>query len=116
MLTCSQDNKTRGFYAVYDGHGGVEAANFTSAHLHCHVVKQPEFKTDTQSALAKGFRAVDDAFIMKAKREVCCDLYKSCGKSYYCHHSLYGMGQSAVGFVICLDHLLHVCNALNPRS
>ncbi|XP_072034099.1 protein phosphatase 1F-like isoform X2 [Amphiura filiformis] len=64
-----KDSKTRGFYAVYDGHGGIEAANFTAAHLHCHVVKQPEFKEDPSSALAKGFRAVDDAFIMKAKRE-----------------------------------------------
>ena len=55
---------------MYDGHGGIEAANYTSAHLHCHLAKHPEFKENPTSALVDSFKSLDDAFLAKAKREV----------------------------------------------
>lgn len=60
---------SRAFFAVYDGHGGVEAANYAAAQLHLHVANQESFKTDPVAGLRDGFKATDEAFLKKAERE-----------------------------------------------
>ncbi|ELU09747.1 hypothetical protein CAPTEDRAFT_44132, partial [Capitella teleta] len=57
------------YYAVFDGHGGVEAASYAAAHLHCHLVKHPAFPTDIKTALHDAFVSTDENFVSKAKRE-----------------------------------------------
>lgn len=38
----------QGFFGVYDGHGGVEAASYTAAQLHHVVAAQSTFKDDVR--------------------------------------------------------------------
>lgn len=57
------------FFAVYDGHGGVDAANYAAAQLHLKVVEQESFKSDPAEGLRHGFKATDEAFLKKAERE-----------------------------------------------
>lgn len=58
-----------GFFGVYDGHGGVEAADYTAAQLHCAVAADPAFAADPRQALENGFLATDGRFLAKAERE-----------------------------------------------
>lgn len=57
------------FFGVYDGHGGVDAANFAAAQLHMNVIHNENFKTNPLNALSEGFKATDAAFLKKAERE-----------------------------------------------
>ncbi|XP_071499786.1 protein phosphatase 1F-like [Diadema antillarum] len=63
------DGKPRAFYAVYDGHGGVDASYYAAAHLHLHTIFQPDFTESPTNALKKAFNETDEAFIQKASRE-----------------------------------------------
>jgi hypothetical protein len=63
------DYPPQAFFAVYDGHGGNEAARFTQAQLHCNVVAQPTFREDPQKALVDGFIETDKQFLRKAERD-----------------------------------------------
>lgn len=63
------DAPEQAFFGVYDGHGGVDAANYTAAQLHLQVTSQEAFKTDPAAGLRAGFKATDVAFLKKAERE-----------------------------------------------
>uniref|UniRef100_A0A3Q2ZGY0 Protein phosphatase, Mg2+/Mn2+ dependent, 1F n=1 Tax=Kryptolebias marmoratus TaxID=37003 RepID=A0A3Q2ZGY0_KRYMA len=65
-----QDGVQRAFYAVFDGHGGVDAAIFTAAHLHVALSKQETLQSDSATAFKTAFKHVDDMFRSKARREV----------------------------------------------
>ncbi len=41
-----KDMPPQSFFAIYDGHGGVDAASYAQAQLHLHVTQQPTFATD----------------------------------------------------------------------
>ena len=58
------------FYAVFDGHGGVDAAVYASAQLHHHMVKHSSFHTDPAASLRDAFIKTDEEFVKKAEREV----------------------------------------------
>lgn len=57
------------YFAVYDGHGGIEAAYFAQTQLHVAIAQHPEFKTNPVTALKEAFLATDKAFLEKAERE-----------------------------------------------
>eukprot|EP00128_Syssomonas_multiformis_P002156 Colp12_sorted_trinity150504_noHs@34718 len=57
------------FFAVYDGHGGREAAEYAQAHLHFNIAKQESFSTDVTQALVAGFLETDAAFLARATRQ-----------------------------------------------
>ena len=59
-----------GFYAVYDGHGGMDAVVYTVQHLHLNIAKSSHFPTDLPKAIAEGFKSTDKNFCTKAAREV----------------------------------------------
>lgn len=65
-----QDGVEREYYAVFDGHGGVDAATYTSTHLHVALSRQETLKSDTGMAFKNAFIQTDEMFRIKARREV----------------------------------------------
>lgn len=63
------DSVHRAYFAVFDGHGGVDAARYASVHMHTNASHQPELLTDPAAALKEAFRRTDQMFLQKAKRE-----------------------------------------------
>jgi protein phosphatase 1E len=57
------------FFAIYDGHGGVEAAEYARNHLHVNVVYSEHFATDPEQALRAAFAQTDIDFLAHARRE-----------------------------------------------
>eukprot|EP00040_Diaphanoeca_grandis_P014906 m.75746 g.75746 ORF g.75746 m.75746 type:complete len:363 (+) comp24822_c1_seq1:380-1468(+) len=60
---------SQAFFAVYDGHGGLDAAEFTAAQLHLQVTNSKKLKDDPAGAMRDGFVSTDKAFLKKAERE-----------------------------------------------
>ncbi|EDQ89893.1 uncharacterized protein MONBRDRAFT_32120 [Monosiga brevicollis MX1] len=63
------DMPPQSWFAVMDGHGGVEAAKFAQAQLHKVIAEQPTFKDDPVKALHDGFLACDKMFLKKSERD-----------------------------------------------
>ncbi|XP_076846011.1 protein phosphatase 1F [Brachyhypopomus gauderio] len=64
-----QDGVKREYYAVFDGHGGVDAATFAATHLHVLLSQQEALHSDITTAFKNAFTQTDDMFRIKAKRE-----------------------------------------------
>ncbi|KYO32245.1 protein phosphatase 1E isoform B [Alligator mississippiensis] len=69
MLFNLEDQEEQAYFAVFDGHGGVDAAIYASIHLHVNLVHQEMFQHDPTEALCKAFRVTDERFVQKAARE-----------------------------------------------
>lgn len=66
----SQDQEEQAYFAVFDGHGGVDAAIYAANHLHVNLVHQESFSQDPCEALCRAFKMTDEGFVKKASREV----------------------------------------------
>ncbi|XP_066292517.1 protein phosphatase 1F-like [Branchiostoma lanceolatum] len=64
-----KDQEEQCLYGVFDGHGGIDAANYTAAHLYVNIVRHPNFHDDVETALRESNLAIDAKFCEKAKRE-----------------------------------------------
>ncbi|XP_065549293.1 protein phosphatase 1F isoform X3 [Lathamus discolor] len=64
------DDTDRAFFAVFDGHGGVDAANYSATHLHVNVGLHEEVVKNPAEALKCSFQKTDEMFLFKAKREL----------------------------------------------
>ncbi|XP_035312655.1 protein phosphatase 1E isoform X1 [Cricetulus griseus] len=69
MLFNLEDQEEQAYFAVFDGHGGVDAAIYASVHLHVNLVRQEMFPHDPAEALCRAFRVTDERFVQKAARE-----------------------------------------------
>ncbi|XP_014808640.1 PREDICTED: protein phosphatase 1E [Calidris pugnax] len=69
MLFNLEDQEEQAYFAVFDGHGGVDAAIYASIHLHVNMVHQEMFQHDPAEALCRAFRVTDERFVQKAARE-----------------------------------------------
>jgi len=57
------------FYAVYDGHGGVEAAKYSAIQLHSILGRQLQ-SHQPKDALHAAFEQTDRMFVDRSNREV----------------------------------------------
>ncbi|XP_078539710.1 protein phosphatase 1E isoform X2 [Lissotriton helveticus] len=64
-----EDQEEQAYFAVFDGHGGVDAAIYAALHLHVNLVRQEMFPHDPAKALCGAFRVTDERFVQKAARE-----------------------------------------------
>lgn len=65
-----QDQEEQAYFAVFDGHGGVDAANYAANQLHVNLVHQESLNQDPSEALCRAFKLTDEGFVKKASREV----------------------------------------------
>uniref|UniRef100_A0A670YJC1 Protein phosphatase, Mg2+/Mn2+ dependent 1F n=1 Tax=Pseudonaja textilis TaxID=8673 RepID=A0A670YJC1_PSETE len=63
------DDVDRAYFAVYDGHGGIEAANYAAAHLHVNVAHHEKLLENPAEALRDSFQKTDEMFLLRARRE-----------------------------------------------
>jgi len=65
-----QASVQRSYYAVYDGHGGKNAADMTADILHKNIITDPEFiKGNVEGALKSGFEKTDKSILQRAVKE-----------------------------------------------
>ncbi|XP_065558566.1 uncharacterized protein LOC136026171 isoform X3 [Artemia franciscana] len=51
------------YYAIFDGHGGTDAAFYAAAHLHYNLVHSPYFPDDIPQAIRQAFKETDQGFL-----------------------------------------------------
>jgi len=51
------------FFAVYDGHGGPQAADYARTFLHANIVNHQSFKSEPAQAIREGFAQTETQFI-----------------------------------------------------
>ncbi|BES97229.1 PP2Cc [Nesidiocoris tenuis] len=64
-----KDYGTASYYGVFDGHNGVDAAAYSSCHVHQYLVESPHYPHDPERALKDAFKKTDDRFIDKCNKE-----------------------------------------------
>ncbi|XP_070241837.1 protein phosphatase 1F [Bos mutus] len=69
LLFGLEDSVDRAYFAVFDGHGGADAARYASVHVHAVAARRPELAADPAEALRAAFRRTDEMFLWKARRE-----------------------------------------------
>ncbi|KYN04988.1 Protein phosphatase 1E [Cyphomyrmex costatus] len=64
-----QDDTIVDYYAVFDGHGGQDAAAYCATHLHQYLVESVHYPTDPERALRDAFLTTDAQFIAKSSMQ-----------------------------------------------
>jgi len=59
------------YFAVFDGHAGVEAAIYSKCHLLNNIIHHPLSSSDLNKAITEGITVTDKNFCVKAVEEVC---------------------------------------------
>ncbi|KAK8980370.1 hypothetical protein V6N11_061579 [Hibiscus sabdariffa] len=59
-----------GLFGVFDGHGGVRAAEYVKRHLFSNLIKHPKFISDTKSAIADAYNHTDSEFLKSENNQI----------------------------------------------
>ena len=64
------EENSNAFFAVYDGHGGHRASDYTAEHLHNLVLNNPlhRFDEEPMLALESAFKQLDQSWLTLATR------------------------------------------------
>ncbi|PRP82609.1 protein phosphatase 2C [Planoprotostelium fungivorum] len=92
-ITQIEEKAEYAYFAVYDGHGGTQAADYVARHLQSSIVNHADFTTDTTKAIREGFLETEIGF---EKLSVDTKIHG-------------GVGTTACVAIIC-GHTLHVAN------
>jgi len=87
-LNCSSVPTNYAFFAVYDGHGGPQAADLARNTLHGKIVNHPDFKADPEKAIREAFHQLETQFTVR-----------DCANN----RSIHGVGTTAVVALIATD-------------
>ncbi|XP_042506096.1 probable protein phosphatase 2C 39 [Macadamia integrifolia] len=60
-----QDNEL-GLFAIFDGHSGHDVADYLQSHLFDNILNEPDFWTDTESAIRRAYFVTDSTILEKA--------------------------------------------------
>ncbi|KAJ6819579.1 putative protein phosphatase 2C 62 [Iris pallida] len=60
------DDCELGLFAIYDGHLGHDVPDYLQSHLFDNILKEPDFWTDTESAIRKAYKVTDSKILEKA--------------------------------------------------
>jgi serine/threonine protein phosphatase PrpC len=58
------------YFGVFDGHGGIDAAQYAAVHLHCILARLLRTDVKVPEALKQAFIETDKAFVDHANQEV----------------------------------------------
>lgn len=61
--TNTKEWKKPAYFGVFDGHGGVDCADFLRDNLHVYVSREKSFPDNMQEALKLGFEKCEKAFV-----------------------------------------------------
>ncbi|EDO44137.1 predicted protein, partial [Nematostella vectensis] len=64
-----KDSPNYAYFAVFDGHGGIDAATFAATHLHCFLAQNEHLIKDPGLALHETFQNTDCSFGARAISE-----------------------------------------------
>jgi protein phosphatase 2C family protein 2/3 len=56
-------------FAVYDGHGGNQCAEYLKEHFHNEIILQPDFPHNVNAAIIKGSHKTDEKYISSVYHE-----------------------------------------------
>ncbi|OTF74374.1 hypothetical protein BLA29_005174 [Euroglyphus maynei] len=76
--------KTYSYYAIFDGHAGIDAASYSTAHLHHYLVESDSFRNgQMEDAFREAFHKTDELYT-KRLREDGIDKLKPSGTTALC--------------------------------
>ncbi|XP_075676943.1 uncharacterized protein LOC113794107 isoform X3 [Dermatophagoides pteronyssinus] len=76
--------KTYSYYAIFDGHAGIDAASYSTAHLHHYLVESEAFRNgQMEDAFRQAFHKTDELYT-KRLREDGIDKLKPSGTTAIC--------------------------------
>ncbi|KAF7417812.1 hypothetical protein HZH68_000465 [Vespula germanica] len=64
-----QNDSLASYFAVFDGHGGEDAAVYCATHLHQYLAESIYYPTDPERALCDAFHTTDTRFIEKERTQ-----------------------------------------------
>uniref|UniRef100_A0A146M246 Protein phosphatase 1E n=1 Tax=Lygus hesperus TaxID=30085 RepID=A0A146M246_LYGHE len=64
-----KDCGSASYYGIFDGHNGVDAAAYSSCHVHQYLVESPHYPHKPELALKEAFQKTDDRFVDKSNKE-----------------------------------------------
>jgi serine/threonine protein phosphatase PrpC len=63
-------NKPHALFAIFDGHSGIEAAQYVSSHLPLFIIQHELYETDIKKAIYDSFEKINYSLSIKAIAEV----------------------------------------------